>query len=51
MAKLASEITKKQWKKCCGHGCEDCKIHNAYLDRYGKKKGHKKFRKDHDKHH
>jgi hypothetical protein len=51
MSKLAKEFSKKQWKKCCGHGCGDCKIHNAYLDEYGKKAGHKKFKADHDKHH
>jgi hypothetical protein len=51
MAKFREQFNDKQWDKCCGHGCKKCAIHNAYLAEYGKKKGEKKFAKDHDKMH
>ena len=49
MTKLAKEFTKKQWKKCCGSGCKDCKIAAAYIDAYGKKEGKKKLKADNAK--
>jgi len=51
MSKLAADFSKKQWKKCCGKGCDDCKVYGAYIKEYGKKTGKKKFASDHDKHH
>lgn len=51
MSKLAADFSKKKWKKCCGNGCDDCKIYGAYIKKYGKKAGKKKFAADHDKHH
>jgi len=51
VAKFRNQFGKKQWKKCCGHGCGKCEIHNAYLAEFGKKAGEKKFHKDHDKMH
>jgi hypothetical protein len=51
VAKFRDQFGKKQWKKCCGHGCGKCEIHNAYLAEFGKKAGEKKFHKDHDKMH
>ena len=51
MSKLAKEFSKKEWKKCCGKGCGGCDIHTAYVDKYGKKDGNKRFKADHDKYH
>jgi len=51
MTKLARDFTKKQWKKCCGKGCDDCDVYNAYRKKYGKKSGKKKFAADYDKRH
>jgi hypothetical protein len=51
VAKFREQFSDKAWKKCCGHGCKKCDIHNAYLAEYGKKQGEKKFQKDHDKMH
>jgi hypothetical protein len=51
MDKLAGDFTKKQWKKCCGSGCSDCKIAGAYIDKHGKKDGKKRLKADRDKMH
>lgn len=51
MAKLANEFPKKKWKKCCGKGCGDCTIYHAYVEAYGKKDGHKRFKSDYEKRH
>jgi hypothetical protein len=49
MGKLAKEFSKKEWKKCCGKGCGDCKIAQAYIDEYGKKEGKKRLKDDNEK--
>jgi hypothetical protein len=49
MTKLAKDFSKKEWKKCCGKGCSDCKIAAAYVEAYGKKEGRKKLKEDHEK--
>jgi len=46
MSKLRKEFSDKDWKECCGSFCNDCKIANAYREKYGKKEGEKKFNKD-----
>lgn len=51
MSKLATEFSKRDWKKCCGKGCGKCEIHRAYLDKYGKKQGEKRFSAGHEKRH
>ncbi len=51
MSKLADQFSAKQWKKCCGKGCDDCDIATAYFKAYGKKHGKKKLKADRDKHH
>ena len=46
MSKLKKQLTEKEWKDCCGGFCKDCKIAEAYREKYGKKEGEKKFIKD-----
>lgn len=46
MSKLGKDFTEKEWKECCGSFCKDCKISNAYREKYGKREGEKKFNKD-----
>jgi len=49
MGKLAKEFSKKEWKKCCGKGCGDCQIAQAYIEEYGKKEGKKRLKEDNEK--
>jgi len=46
MSKLRKIFSENEWKDCCGGFCKDCKIANAYREKYGKKAGEKKFNKD-----
>ena len=39
MTKLKSRFSRKEWKDCCGKGCKDCDIAQAYIGEYGKKEG------------
>jgi hypothetical protein len=39
VADLKKKFSRKQWKDCCGKGCKECKIAQAYIAEYGKKKG------------
>ena len=46
MSKLRKDFTEKEWNECCGSFCKDCRIANAYRNKYGKKERKKKFNKD-----
>jgi hypothetical protein len=39
MTKLKERFSRKEWKNCCGKGCKDCDIAQAYIGEYGKKEG------------
>jgi hypothetical protein len=43
---LIAQFPRKQWKGCCGGGCKDCQIAQAYIAEYGKKKGLEKLNED-----
>jgi hypothetical protein len=49
MAKLRKKFSKTAWHNCCGKLCDDCKIADAYIEKFGKKKGKKKLNRDHKK--
>jgi hypothetical protein len=46
MSKLKNNFTETELKSCCIGFCKNCKIANAYKEKYGKKKGKRKLKKD-----
>jgi hypothetical protein len=46
VSKLQKKFSDTEWKDCCGSFCKDCKIANAYRNKFGKKCGKKKVKKD-----
>jgi len=46
VSKLQKKFSDDEWKDCCGSFCKDCKIANAYRNKFRKKYGKKKFKKD-----
>ena len=46
MSKLRHNFSHKEWKDCCTKFCKDCKIAQAYKEKFGKKEGQHKLKKD-----
>jgi hypothetical protein len=46
VSKLQKKFPDAEWKECCGSFCKDCKIASAYRNKFGKKEGEKKLKKD-----
>jgi len=46
VTKLKNEFSRKQWKKCCGHGCKKCEIAGTYIAAHGRDEGLKLLNDD-----
>lgn len=39
MTDLKHRFSRKEWKHCCGKGCRECQIAQAYLTAHGRDDG------------